>query len=78
MVGSGFLGPPLEPVMAKKRANKVEAVQAQRTSKPIRLDLPPDDFERLERCAKKKGLTKSSYARMAVLEYIRADEAKAS
>jgi predicted DNA-binding protein len=62
--------------MAKKRVAKVEEVKAERNGKPVRLDLPDPDFERLERVAKHMGLTKASYARMAVLERIRADEAK--
>jgi hypothetical protein len=62
--------------MAKKRAAKVEAVKVERNGKPVRLDLPDPDFERLERVAKKMGLTKASYARMAVLERMRADESK--
>jgi hypothetical protein len=62
--------------MAKKRASKVEAVKAERTGKPVRLNLPEPEFERLERCAKHKGLNKSSFARMAVLELIRQVEAE--
>jgi T5orf172 domain len=44
--------------------------------KPIRLDLSPSDFERLERVAKRMGLTKSAYARMALFARMKADEAK--
>lgn len=62
--------------MAKKRATKVEVVKVERSGKPVRLDLADPDFERLERVAKHMGLTKASYARMAVLERIRTDEAK--
>jgi hypothetical protein len=59
----------------KKRAAKVEATKEERATRPVRLDLSPTDHERLERCARRLGLSKSSYARMAVLERIRADEA---
>jgi hypothetical protein len=44
-------------------------------SVPVRLDLTPADHERLERCARERGLTKSSYSRMAVLKLIKEDEA---
>jgi hypothetical protein len=68
--------------MAKKRAEKLEVAQmepakVERSGKPVRLDLSPVDFERLEVCAKRRGLTKASYARMAVLDLVRADEAEA-
>jgi hypothetical protein len=62
--------------MAKKRAAKVEAVIVERSGKPVRLDLAEPDFDRLERIARSMGLTKASYARMAVIERMRADESK--
>lgn len=62
--------------MAKKRAKKVNATQEERAVKPVRLDLNEADHERLERCARQLGLNKSSYARMAVLERIKADESR--
>ncbi len=62
--------------MAKKRAPKVQTTTTERSGKAVRLDLQPDDFERLEHQAKKRGLNKASYARMAVLERLEADEAK--
>jgi hypothetical protein len=43
--------------------------------KGVRLDLSPADHKRLERVAKEKGLTMTSYARMSVLERIKTDEA---
>jgi hypothetical protein len=66
--------------MAKKQAPKAKGktvattVKEERTAKPVRLDLAPADYERLERCARERGLTRSSYARQAVLERIKADE----
>jgi hypothetical protein len=60
--------------MAGKRAKKVQAVQDEKVTKPIRLDMTVTDYQRLERCAKERGLTKASYAWQAVLERIRADE----
>ena len=60
--------------MAKKVAKKANAEESQRSGRPVRLDLPEDDHERLEKCARKCGLNKASYARMAVLERLRTDE----
>ena len=60
--------------MARKRVSKVQAVQDDRVTKPIRLDMSTTDYQRLERCAKERGLTKASYARQAVLTQIRRDE----
>jgi hypothetical protein len=45
-------------------------------NKPVRLDLKPVDFERLERQAEKRGLNKSSFARMIVLEKLDSLEGK--
>jgi hypothetical protein len=61
--------------MAKKAtgAKKVQATR-ERKGVAVRLDMSPEDHERLERCAKRRGLTKASYARMAVLALIRGDE----
>lgn len=61
--------------MAKKSPKKAIAVEPERMGRPVRLDLSETDHERLERCAREKGLNKASYARMAVLERLRADEA---
>jgi hypothetical protein len=64
--------------MAKKvtGAKKVEAVAAprRRTGKAVRLDLSEKDHDRLERAAEERGLSKSSYARMAVLALVKQDE----
>ena len=64
--------------VAKKKAAKVNATKSAptRTGRPVRLDLTEADHERLEQCAKQIGLTKASYARMAVMERIKADESK--
>jgi hypothetical protein len=42
----------------------------------VRLELPMEDYKRLERQARKLGLTKASYARMKVMQGIAADEGK--
>ena len=62
--------------MAKKRSKPVEAIQEERATRPVRLDLSEADHDRLEDQARKLGLSKSSYARMAVLERIKADEGR--
>jgi T5orf172 domain len=45
-------------------------------ARPVRLDLAEADHNRLENQARKLGLSKSSYARMAVLERIKIDEGR--
>ncbi|MGP0068718.1 MAG: hypothetical protein ACLQGP_34595 [Isosphaeraceae bacterium] len=68
--------------MAKKAAKgkPMNAVKGRVRSgstlvKGVRLDLSEGDHERLERCSRELGLTMASYARMAVLERLKADEA---
>jgi hypothetical protein len=60
--------------MATERAPKVSPVVEEKVIKPIRLGLPPADHKRLEKCARERGLNNASYARMAVLMQIEADE----
>lgn len=63
--------------MAKKQVPKMQATASRtgnRVGKAVRLDLKPEDFERLEKQATARGLNKASYARMAVLERLKADE----
>ncbi len=65
--------------MAKKSAKggkPMSAVQEVRLLKGVRLDLSPGDHDRLERSARARGLTMASYARMAVLELLNADESR--
>jgi hypothetical protein len=61
--------------MAKKAtgAKKVEAIATprKRTGKAVRLDLSPKDHARLERASEERGLSKSSFARMAVLALLK-------
>jgi hypothetical protein len=61
--------------MAKKRATNVQRVQNERRVKPVRLDLSETDHKRLEKLADERGLNKASYARMAILERMKTDEA---
>lgn len=53
--------------MAKK-ASKVNATEAAKLTKPVRLDLSAGDHDRLERQARKRGLSMASFARMVILE----------
>jgi hypothetical protein len=65
--------------MAKKtvRSGKPPAAAKDtRLVKGVRLDLSPADHERLERVARERGLTMSSYVRMKLLESIKADEVR--
>ena len=62
--------------MAKKtsKGGQMEAVQEKKAVKGVRLDLSPADHRRLNKLAKERGLTMSSYARMAVFERMKDDE----
>jgi hypothetical protein len=61
--------------MAKKVAARPAQQAQERSGRPVRLELSAGDHERLERCARERGLSKASYARMAVLERLKTDEA---
>jgi hypothetical protein len=54
----------------------VNIVQVEKSARPIRLDSSEPDHERLEHCAKERGLNKASYARQAVLKRIKAEEGR--
>jgi hypothetical protein len=58
-----------------KNAVKSRAKSGSTLVKGVRLDLSEGDHECLERCSRELGLTMASYARMAVLERLKADEA---
>jgi hypothetical protein len=60
--------------MAKKTGRTAPTRADARSGRPVRLELTTGDHARLERCAAERGLSKASYARMAVLERIKADE----
>ena len=63
--------------MAKKKAvPKVSPVAVERETKPVRLDLSLADHERIERSAKRFGLSKSAYVRQALFKQLEADEGK--
>jgi hypothetical protein len=59
-----------------KGTKRMNAIEQENAARPVRLDLSGTDHERLERCARERGLSKASYARQAVLERIRADEGR--
>jgi hypothetical protein len=61
--------------MAKKKVKPMNAVEETRLTVPVRLDLTPNDRERLQTQARKHGLTMASCARMAVLKWLEAQEA---
>jgi predicted DNA-binding protein len=58
----------------KKGAKKMPAIQDEKMVKAVRLDLTPADHERLNRQAKKRGLTMASYARMVILANLDEEE----
>jgi hypothetical protein len=62
--------------MAKKSPKKSSTIEAERTGRPVRLDLSETDHERLERIAPERGLNEAWFARMAVLERLKADEGR--
>jgi hypothetical protein len=49
-----------------------------RTGIAVRLDLQPTDHERATRLAKERGLSLSSYARMALFKLMKEDETEGS
>lgn len=60
--------------MAKKGPKMQATTPYKRSGIAVRLELKPEDFERLERQAQKLGLNKASYSRMAVLGRLAEDE----
>jgi hypothetical protein len=63
--------------MAKRtagKATKSAPAKDERLVKGVRLDLAPGDHQRLERVARERGLTMASYARMVLLERLKADD----
>jgi hypothetical protein len=64
--------------MGRKRAKKVATTGQAETAKAVRLELSPQDHERLVIKARKRGLNKASTARMVILEWLDEQEAKAA
>jgi hypothetical protein len=61
---------------AARAAKQAPAAKKEKLLKGVRLDLAPVDHQRLERIASERGLTMASYARMVLLERLKADEAR--
>jgi hypothetical protein len=68
-----FIGRPL---LVGANPDAVEAMEVERATRPVRLDLTIEDHERLERCAKRYGISKSSYVRMKLFKGMESDEIK--
>lgn len=63
--------------MAKKPVTRTaKAGAVDKATKPVRLDLTLEDHERLERLAKRHGLSKTSYVRLALFGRMEQDETK--
>jgi hypothetical protein len=63
--------------MAKKAGAKtVQTATRKRKGVAVRLEMDPEDIERLERVARRLGLSRASFARMAVLARIGEEELK--
>lgn len=62
--------------MAKKKAVKVEAVIDPAATKPIRLELTADDHAGITEVARALKLSKAAFARMAVMDRVRAEKAR--
>jgi hypothetical protein len=62
------------PVIAGANPDSVEVIPVSLGGRPVRLDLTHEDHERLERCARRYGLSKSSYVRIALFERMESDE----
>jgi hypothetical protein len=71
--GSGYQNPGVQ-AMARKKEKEMPETSSEQEIMRIRLDLPLADYKRLERIARSKGLSKASFARMAVLAMIKAEE----
>jgi hypothetical protein len=64
--------------MAKRKAapKVTTAAATERSTKPVRLDLSLEDHQRIERNAKRFGLSKSAYVRQALFKQLESDEGR--
>ncbi len=62
--------------MAKKRSEKVPVTKTQKKLIPMRFMVTPDMDRKLGLRADELGLSKSSYAKMLLLERLKADDEK--
>lgn len=63
--------------MTRKKVEEVVQATTRpraRNTKPIRLDVSPSDYDRASVMAEARGLTLASYARMAMLDFLKRDE----
>ena len=62
-------GPTMDAAAASPKPNRTTL------GKAVRLELSPEDYARLDRRARELGLTKASYARMAVMRQLKNEDA---
>jgi hypothetical protein len=62
--------------MAKKKVAKVQATQNKPQVWAVRLEFEATDHEEIERVAKMLKLSKAGFARMAVMDRVRAEKAR--
>jgi hypothetical protein len=73
--GADLMGFISKPLLVSANPETVESIPGM-SGTPLCLNVLISDYERLERCARARGLTKASYARQAVLSQVRRDEAE--
>ena len=56
--------------MAKKNDVTIKACAMEKAQVPVRFEMLAEDYQRLERQARKLGLSKASYAKMCVMKGI--------
>jgi hypothetical protein len=64
--------------MAKKKAGgpKVPATASEPAVRHARIELPDDDYQRLQKAARRVHISVAAYIRQAVMERIESDEAR--
>jgi hypothetical protein len=58
----------------ESRDERPDAGRPSRGLRPVRLDLADADHERLERAARRRGLSKAAFARMVILDRLETEE----
>lgn len=66
----------IEKVLAQRKAESGEIDQVQGKSRMVSLQMPDDLIRRCEAMAKKKSLTRSGFIKMALSDYLSANEKK--
>jgi DNA-binding transcriptional regulator YiaG len=62
--------------MAKKKAAMIQATEDKRQVWAVRLEFEAADHEEIERIAKMLKLSKAGFARMAVMDRVRAEKSR--